>query len=136
MSTALTDRRGYRRPAVHTITSARPARGRPTGRPAARPPVRMTRRGRLLLVLALVVLVFSLVSLGRAGGWALAASDTSGSGGPVATEWVVQPGETLWQVAAVVAPDTDPRETVARIVELNGLPDASIRVGQRLLVPA
>ena len=96
----------------------------------------MTRRGRLVLVLVLVALVFSLASLSRAGGWAQATGDTAGTSGPVATEWVVQPGETLWQVAAAVAPDTDPRETVARILELNGLPDASIRTGQTLLVPA
>jgi hypothetical protein len=116
-----------RRPAeVHRITSAR----------APRPSVRLTLRGRLLLLLVLVALAFSLASLGRAAGWASAADPAGGSREPVAATWVVQPGETLWQVAVAVAPDTDPRETVARIVELNGLPDASVQAGQTLLVPA
>jgi LysM domain len=114
------------RPApVHRITSAR----------SPRPPVRLTRRGRLVVLLVLVALAFTLASVGRAAGWASAADPAGGRGGTVATEWVVQPGETLWQVAVAVAPDTDPRETVARIVELNDLPDASVRAGQTLLVP-
>ena len=124
--------RDRQRPVVHAITSVRPVR------PAvpARPVVRFTRRGRLIVVLALVLLLFSLATLSRAAGWAFATDQGSTGSGAVATEWVVQPGETLWQVAVAVAPDADPRDTVARIVELNNLPDASVRAGQTLLVPA
>jgi hypothetical protein len=49
---------------------------------------------------------------------------------------VVQPGETLWVIAESVDPDTDPRETVARIVAMNDLPDSSVLVGQELQIPA
>ena len=44
--------------------------------------------------------------------------------------WVVAPGDTLWSIAAAVAPDADVRVTVDRLVELNG--DAPIIVGQQL----
>ncbi len=54
----------------------------------------------------------------------------------MATTWVVQPGETLWTVAVAVDPDTDPRETVARIIDLNALSDTGVVAGQSLLVPA
>jgi nucleoid-associated protein YgaU len=119
-----------RRPVVHTITDARPPVAAPVAAPA-----RLTRRGRLVVLLALVTLLFA-VALAATGGFARAGDDRSAAAGPVATTWVVQPGETLWQVAEAVAPGEDPRETVARIVELNGLADASVTVGQSLLVPA
>jgi LysM repeat protein len=48
----------------------------------------------------------------------------------------VAPGETLWQIAERVAPGTDPRETVARILELNGLQTSQVQVGTALLLPS
>jgi LysM repeat protein len=89
-------------------------------------------RGRLVifggpLVLALVLL---------AAGWlATSAGATDGTTGDATTEVVVQPGETLWQVAEDAAPSVDPRETVAVIMELNDLSSASVQAGQSLLVP-
>jgi hypothetical protein len=89
-------------------------------------------RGRLVifggpLVLALVLL---------AAGWlAMSAGATDGTTGDATTEVVVQPGETLWQVAEDAAPSVDPRETVAVIMELNDLSSASVQAGQSLLVP-
>ena len=38
----------------------------------------------------------------------------------------VQDGQTLWEIARMVAPDTDPRATIARIVDLNALPSADL----------
>lgn len=130
MTSTLTPPRTSRasgRDQVHRVTTAR----------TPRRPVRLTRRGRLLLLVALVALVFSLASLGRVAGWASGPDDGSGAGpGPVATQWVVQPGESLWQVALAVAPGSDPRDTVARIVELNDLDTTTVTAGQTLLVPA
>jgi predicted Zn-dependent protease len=55
---------------------------------------------------------------------------------PVAVRTVlVQPGETLWDIAARVAPEVDRRDTVLRIVELNALPSSSVQAGQELAVP-
>jgi Tfp pilus assembly protein FimV len=47
---------------------------------------------------------------------------------------VVRPGDTLWTIAAAVAPDVDVRITVDRLVALNG--SAPIVAGQQLELPA
>ena len=57
-------------------------------------------------------------------------------GGAVTRTVTVGPGETLWQIARDVRPNADPRETVARIQELNGLTTATVWAGQPLIVPA
>jgi nucleoid-associated protein YgaU len=51
---------------------------------------------------------------------------------------VVQPGETLWEIArAVVGPEGDPRPVVERIRQANGLdPSESLLPGTSLVVPA
>lgn len=46
---------------------------------------------------------------------------------------IVQPGETLWDIARAIAPDADPRVVVAMLVERNG--DAPLQAGQRLELP-
>jgi hypothetical protein len=46
---------------------------------------------------------------------------------------VVQPGDTLWTIAAAVAPDVDVRITVDRLIERNGR--APIVPGQELELP-
>ncbi|MGH3448485.1 MAG: LysM peptidoglycan-binding domain-containing protein [Nocardioidaceae bacterium] len=95
-------------------------------------PVRLTRRGRLVLVLGVLALAFAALTL--LGDPAL----STGQAHHAATETVVvKPGETLWEIAGKVAPQEDPRAVIAEIVDLNSLPDAgSIRVGQPLYVPA
>jgi len=48
----------------------------------------------------------------------------------------VAPGDTLWSIAGEVAPDSDRRDTVAEIVELNALGGSTVQAGQRIAVPA
>jgi len=60
-----------------------------------------------------------------------AASSAAGVAAPTA---VVQPGDTLWTIAAAVAPDVDVRITVDRLIALNG--GAPIVVGQELQLPS
>jgi hypothetical protein len=48
---------------------------------------------------------------------------------------VVEPGQTLWQIAVAAAPDVDPRVTIMRIQDLNGLSDAAVAAGQRIALP-
>ncbi len=56
---------------------------------------------------------------------------------PVASHaYVVRAGDTVWAIAAGESGARDPRPLVDAIVALNGLEDASVRPGQRLLVPA
>ncbi|MFC5748165.1 LysM peptidoglycan-binding domain-containing protein [Actinomadura rugatobispora] len=49
---------------------------------------------------------------------------------------VVGPGETLWDIAVRDDPEGDPRITVRRIADLNGLPDSIVQPGQQLRMPA
>lgn len=99
-------------------------------RPRLSSPVRLTRRGRVLLLLLLVSVVLVAFSLGRT-------SATAGGAGPTRAPRtaIVQPGETLWSIAQRVAPGADPRLTIARLTDLNGLGSAPIVAGQRLLLP-
>jgi nucleoid-associated protein YgaU len=48
---------------------------------------------------------------------------------------VVQPGDTLWSIAAGVAGTGDVREVVDRIQELNGMHGAALMPGQILELP-
>ena len=103
--------------------------------PVAPAAFRITRRGRLVLVALVVALAFAVISLGQAAlsPQAQAGSETSSD---ASRTWVVQPNETLWSIAEQVDPDADPRETVARIVSMNDLPDSAVLVGQEIHVPA
>ena len=52
------------------------------------------------------------------------------------TTVVVQPGQSLWQVAQATAPNGDTASMVARIADANGITSADqLRPGQRLEVP-
>ena len=69
----------------------------------------------------------------------LIASQASADG-PVAAQevvrHVVQPGETLWQIAeSVAAPSQDVRDVVVDLVRLNELPEAGLMAGQVIVVP-
>jgi Tfp pilus assembly protein FimV len=47
----------------------------------------------------------------------------------------VEPGESLWQIAARVAPTADRRVVVRQIEQLNDLSDGRVLVGQQLRLP-
>ncbi len=55
---------------------------------------------------------------------------------PPTADVVVHAGESLWEVAARVAPARDPREVVLRLREANGLTSPVVHPGQPLVVPA
>jgi len=93
--------------------------------------LRLTRRGRVLVVALLATLLFVAFLAGRTG--AVAATDRAQQ--PSYTQTTVQPGETLWSVAKRVAPQQDPRALVDEIRALNHLSSASLQVGQQLLLP-
>ncbi|HET7312117.1 MAG TPA: LysM peptidoglycan-binding domain-containing protein [Mycobacteriales bacterium] len=94
--------------------------------------VRLTRRGRLAVVLS--VLVLMVVGFSATGHVASqAASSTAVQHARTVT---VQPGESLWAVAVRIAPHADPRLVVARIAQINHLPGAEVFAGQQLVVPS
>jgi LysM repeat protein len=81
-------------------------------------------------VLVVALLVLGAFLFGRATAAAV------GPGRPPAEQAVtVQPGDTLWDIARRVAPRSDPRLEVARLMERNGLVTAVVRPGQRLVIP-
>lgn len=104
-------------------------------RESVRPKLRLTRRGRFVLI---AVPVFLACILFLAGLAALMSPARAGDAAPSTTPAVqvtVQQGQSLWSVAAEYAPDRDPRVVVGQIVELNGLDSARVQPGQQLLVP-
>ncbi len=80
--------------------------------------------GRWLLAGLLVVLA----------GWLLARVAFGGTP-PEYQVVVVQPGDTLWSIAAAHYPAADPRERVEAIEELNGLGGPQISPGETLALP-
>jgi len=109
---------------------AEKAAPKPKPKPAPRT-VRLTRRGRLVIVLAFLGLALALMV--PLSGWATA-SLTGGSPEPVRVV-VVQPGDTLYGIAGDLAKPGQIRDMVHRIQELNSLPGGQITEGQKLAVP-
>lgn len=95
--------------------------------------VRLTTRGRALVLVALVALLFGTFSFGRANSEAASAVDTPVV--PAVQQTVIQQGESLWTVARRIAPDNDPRSVIAQIQELNDMAGSQVQAGQHLLLP-
>jgi hypothetical protein len=106
-----------------------------TQRRATQPPLRLTSRGRLVLVVfpLFVAALAALVAWSALTAPAKAAERVDGPG-PVATV-TVQPGQSLWTIAADRVPDQDPRVTVSQIRELNDLAGTRVLPGEQILVP-
>jgi Tfp pilus assembly protein FimV len=98
-----------------------------------RPSVRLTRRGRLVIVVAALVIAFAVgVFVTAAGSVA-----TQSPGTPEPTRIVqVGSGDTLWEIAADLADDGEVRAMMEQIERLNALETTALQAGQRLVVPA
>jgi hypothetical protein len=94
-------------------------------------PLRLTRRGRAVL-LGLCLLLVSVVA-GLVAPASRAADPVEP--GEVTPVVVVHPGDTLWSVAARHAPSRDPYGIMEEIRRLNDLPDHTIHPGQELVLP-
>ena len=107
--------------------------GRPRDTPVA--PLRLTRRGRVVVALAAALLV-TMVSLLLAG---VAQATNDGPSPRAARENLVQvivrPGQSLWSVAESADPDQDTRAVIQQIIDLNSLNDETVFAGQQLWVP-
>ena len=110
-----------------------PRSGRPRDTPVA--PLRLTRRGRVVVALAAALLV-TLVSLLLAG---VAQATNDGPSPRAARENLVQvivrPGQSLWSVAESADPDQDTRAVIQQIIDLNSLNGETVFAGQQLWVP-
>lgn len=98
------------------------------------PHLHLTTRGRAVLTgLAATPLVIGAVLFALNGGGASA----SLAGSDAAFQYVtVAAGESLWQVAEELAPAADPRDVIARLVQLNQLDSSDVYAGQQLAIPA
>jgi cell division protein YceG involved in septum cleavage len=103
------------------VRQVRPARGE----------LRLTRRGRVVVTLLMLVIV--LVALTMFSGYS-AATREPGTGVDTRTV-VVDQGDTLWAIATEAAGERDVREVVHEIQRLNSLPGPELVEGQELAVP-
>jgi hypothetical protein len=93
------------------------------------PPLRLTRRGRVVLVVlaAGILLVGLWVTADRGA--------AAGDRGPAPEMITVRSHDTLWGIATRTRPRLDPRTAVQQIMDRNGLSGVIIQPGQRLAVP-
>lgn len=95
--------------------------------------LRLTRRGRFVIGTALALPATALIgSLIANGSVAIASAEPTVANYRYAQ---IEAGQSLWQLAVSVAPEADPRDVVADIVRLNGLPSAVVQPGQSLAIP-
>ena len=113
-------------------------RSTPSAAPAItlRPAPTVYRRRRAVAVLVVITVVAALVlAVGGLqasfGGGPLTASERPGA---PASVYVVQPGDTFWEIARRLDPTGDPRPLVARLVAAHGSP--VLVPGERLALPA
>jgi LysM domain len=113
----------------------KPAMSGPRKQPL--PPLRLTRRGRVVLIgIPLVILAAILLSLaGFLTSPAKAADSAAGLAVTPTVTVTVQAGESLWAIAGAAAPGRDARDVIADIVQLNNLTAGGVMPGQQLFVP-
>jgi LysM domain len=88
-------------------------------------------RRRVALVMAALTLAAGL------GGRVASALTPTPAGDPrAARAYVVRDGDTLWAIATMLEPETDPRVTVDEIERLNAGLSGPLVTGRRVFVPA
>jgi hypothetical protein len=102
---------------------------------AASVPLRLTRRGRVVVAVAAALLLAALSLVIAASAQATNHTAPSGAGQQNLSQVTVRPGQSLWSVAENADPDADTRAVVQQIIELNGLTGSVVFAGQRLWVP-
>ena len=118
----------------------------PTSRPhpahahATRPqpgsaPLRLTRRGRIVVAVAAALLLAALSLVIAASAQATNHPLPPRAAQQGLTQVTVRPGQSLWSVAESADPHADTRVVIQQIIELNGLTGNVVFTGQRLWVP-
>lgn len=123
----------------YDVTTASIGYGLPAHRAARptrvqQPRLCLTKRGRAVLtILAATPLVIAALLFALNGGGAAASLEGSDASFQYVT---VESGQSLWQVAEELAPQADPRDVIAQLMQLNQLESADVFAGQSLAVPA
>jgi LysM repeat protein len=120
-----------RRSPMSSLAISPSTRCAPRRRPEPLAPVRLTRRGRLLVVLVFLgLLMVTLTVFGQRS------AATGERGTPVHTRTIeVDRGDTLWSIASSVSAPGHVRDTIHQIEELNALTGPGLTVGQEIAVP-
>ena len=100
---------------------------------AVTPRLRLTSRGRVVFAtLAAIPLVIAGLVFGLGASDAVATRDAATD----SLTWVtVEGGQSLWDLAAEIAPAEDPREFAAQVASFNQLASSEIQPGQELAIP-
>ncbi|PCN48310.1 hypothetical protein Csp2054_07785 [Curtobacterium sp. 'Ferrero'] len=106
-----------------------------TAAPAVRTRLRLTRRGRVVFTTLAALPILLVVAIAVLNGGGAAAGDAAGTGSTRFETVTIQPGETLWQLAEETAPDSDPRDFVADVVNLNALDGSALQAGETISIP-
>jgi len=115
-------------PTLTLVPDGRTARG---ARPRRRVSPGVRRRRTMLAVLGLFALGLAL-PLGGTGGHSHA-TGSAPAGTPNAVAYTVQPGDSLWSIAARVDPSADPRPLVAKLAAQIG--SDTVQPGEQITVP-
>jgi len=124
-----------------TAVRARAARTRTVSQRPQRPgAVRLTRRGRLVVAgFATLVVIVAATLLWMTVAGSVQASSRGGPapGSPYQDmrQVLVQPGQTLWSIAAAAEPSANAWAVVQQITEVNALNGPEVHAGQLLWVP-
>jgi nucleoid-associated protein YgaU len=122
------------------------AAARPAGPAAARSaapglapaPLRLTRRGRLV-VTGMAVLLVAAGSVALAGAAQAighsGAQARPGTAGAAITKVEVRPGQSLWTLAEAYDPNADTRQVIQEILQLNSMSTDQVQPGQVLWMP-
>lgn len=119
---------------IAPVTPIRPLAWSGSERAAStpRPKLRITGRGRAALAVAVAIPI----ALFAITAFDVDAVATQTPGDATFSYISVAAGESLWDIAGYIAPDADPREVVADLVQLNALGSADVHAGERLAIPA
>lgn len=112
------DRGSLRSPAVRRLQH-------PSSPPAVEP-VRLTSLGRVVLAAFVAAVSLAFVAL------CARSTPSAGEARPGPSVLTVRPGDTLWSIATVAAPNQDPRAEVAYLQRRNHLADVDVVPGQVL----
>ena len=133
---AAPDRAAAPRQAAAPHRTATPRQAAAPRRAAARTPARLTRRGRLVVTAAAVLIAgavsMALAGMAQATGHSAATPAHARQG---VTRVLVRPGQNLWSLAEKYAPDADTRLVIQEILQLNSMSTDQVQPGQVLWVP-
>jgi hypothetical protein len=105
----------------------------PVSRSAKQYTGKLNARGRRFVRRATMFIVALVAAIGFFSGQAAIAGSESVKAN--FTYVTIHSGESLWQLAAKLAPNTDRRDWIASVVDLNALTSADVVPGQRIALP-